>query len=525
MVQTNTILDLQSDEALCFFLDSKHYYKEAFPSYINFNKILSAINAFLSNHPDILNHAHPENYENVNYIIASNKDGKYDWRPFELINPILYVQLARTITEETHWQDVCKRFKDFAANPDIECMSIPVVENTLQTNQKAQLLTWWENIEQRSIELSLDYEYLIETDITNCYGALYTHSIAWALHTKERAKQQRRENLIGNIIDKYIRAMRYGQTNGIPQGSVLMDFIAEMVLGYIDTLLSDRIKANNIIDYHILRYRDDYKIFVNNPHTGEHILKIITETLAEFGMKPNTLKTNTYDNIILHAIKKDKIAWLIKKQSNKDLQKHLLLIYKHALEYPHAGSLIEPLQDFYFRINNPDAERQGIKPATRIKKSSNLQNHSKSLIAIIVDIAYRNPRTYAICAAMLSIILAQPSNKDEQKEIITKIKNKFSLIPNTSNMLIWLQRISLFFKFDIDYDDALCRLIDHAFKEIDRVSLADADINQIWNMDWVSSEELKNILKANSIINKTEFKKLSREILLKEIEASLIRNY
>ena len=232
------------------FLDSKIYCSLDFPPYITFGTLLTSINNFLLNHPDILKHVHPENYENVNYIIAANKDGKYDWRPFELINPILYVQLARTITEKTHWQDICNRFKDFAANPDIECMSIPVVQNTLQTNQKAQILAWWENIEQRSIELSLGYEYLIETDITNCYGALYTHWIAWALHTKERAKQQRRENLIGNIIDKYIRAMRYGQTNGIPQGSVLMDFIAEMVLGYIDTLLSDRIKANNISNYH-----------------------------------------------------------------------------------------------------------------------------------------------------------------------------------------------------------------------------------------------------------------------------------
>ncbi len=508
-MRQTTILDLDAKEALFFFLDSKIYCSLDFPPYISFGTFLTSINNFLSNHPDILKHVHPENYENVNYIIAANKDGKYDWRPFELINPILYVQLARTITEETHWKDICKRFKDFAVNPDIECMSIPVVENTLQTNQKAQILAWWENIEQRSIELSLDYEYLIETDITNCYGALYTHSIAWALHTKEKAKQQRRENLIGNIIDKYIRAMRYGQTNGIPQGSVLMDFIAEMVLGYIDSLLSDRIKANNITDYHILRYRDDYKIFVNNPHTGEHILKIITEVLAEFGMKPNILKTNTYDNIILHAIKKDKLAWLIKKQSNKDLQKHLLLIYKHSLEYPHAGSLIKPLQDCYFRI----------------KKSHNLQNHPKSLIAIIVDIAYRNPRTYAICAAMLSIILAQLSNKDEQKEIITKIKNKFSLIPNTSNMLIWLQRISLFFKFDIDYDDALCRLIDHAFKGKRNISILNTDIPRMWNMDWINLSELKKILQKETIINIMEFEKLSKEILLKEIEASLIRNY
>ncbi len=504
-----TILDLDAQEALSFFLDSKIYCSLDFPTYVTFGALLTSINGFLSEHPYILNHAHPENYENVNYVIASNKDGKYDWRPFELINPILYVQLARTITEETYWKDICNRFKEFAVNPCIECMSIPVVQNTTQTNQKAQILAWWENIEQRSIELSLDYEYLIETDITNCYGSVYTHSIAWALHTKDVAKQQRRGNLIGNIIDKYIRSMRYGQTNGIPQGSVLMDFIAEMVLGYIDMILSDRIKANNITDYHILRYRDDYKIFVNNPHTGEHILKIITEVLAEFGMKPNTLKTNTYDNIILHAIKKDKIAWLIKKQSHKDLQKHLLLIYKHSLEYPHAGSLMKPLQGYYYRI----------------KEKKGLQKHSKSLIAIIVDIAYRNPRTYAICAAMLSILLTRLQNKSEQKEMITKIKNKFNLIPNTSSMLIWLQRISLFFNLDINYNDALCHLIDHAFKETDENSLSDTDINQIWNMDWVNSAELKNILKTDSIINKTEFKKLSREILLKEIEASLIRNY
>ena len=68
-------------------------------------------------------------------------------------------------------------------------------------------------------------------------------------------------------------------------------------------------------------------------------------------------------------------------------------------------------------------------------------------------------------------------------------------------------------------------MIDHAFKEMDNNSLSDTDINQIWNMDWVSSKELKKILQKETIINTTEFKKLSREILLKEIEASLMRNY
>jgi hypothetical protein len=54
----------------------------------------------------------------------------------------------------------------------------------------------------------------------------------------------------------------YGQTNGIPQGSVLMDFIAEMVLGYIDERLSQCLDKK--MDYRIIRYRDDYRIFTNS---------------------------------------------------------------------------------------------------------------------------------------------------------------------------------------------------------------------------------------------------------------------
>ena len=64
---------------------------------------------------------------------------------------------------------------------------------------------------------------------------------------------------IGNSIDKHLRDMAYGQTNGIPQGSVLMDFIAEMVLGFADLEISIRIQQANIQDYEIIRYRDDYQ--------------------------------------------------------------------------------------------------------------------------------------------------------------------------------------------------------------------------------------------------------------------------
>ncbi len=76
--------------------------------------------------------------------------------------------------------------------------------------------------------------------------------------------------MLGNIVDNSIMNMRNGQTNGIPQGSVLMDFIAEMVLGYADTELTSKIRElEPELNYQVLRYRDDYRIFVTQQQHGE----------------------------------------------------------------------------------------------------------------------------------------------------------------------------------------------------------------------------------------------------------------
>jgi len=76
-------------------------------------------------------------------------------------------------------------------------------------------------------------------------GSIYTHSIVWALHKKDIAKNNKKnQSLIGNIIDAHFQDMSHGQTNGIPQGGVLMDFVVEMVLGYADLKLLEKIKTS-----------------------------------------------------------------------------------------------------------------------------------------------------------------------------------------------------------------------------------------------------------------------------------------
>ena len=147
-----------------------------------------------------------------------------------------------------------------------------------KSHKAASITDWWENVEQKTIALSLKYRYMFVSDITNCYGSIYTHTIAWALMGKDAAKQKKgKSGLLGNMIDTYMQGMQYGQTNGIPQGSVLFDFIAEMVLGYADSLVSEALTRKNITDYKILRYRDDYRIFCNKKDELEKIAFILQE--------------------------------------------------------------------------------------------------------------------------------------------------------------------------------------------------------------------------------------------------------
>ena len=50
-------------------------------------------------------------------------------------------------------------------------------------------------------------------------------------------------------MDKCFQSMHNGQTNGVPQGSVLSDFIAELVLGCCDEIVSNEIEEQIINDF------------------------------------------------------------------------------------------------------------------------------------------------------------------------------------------------------------------------------------------------------------------------------------
>jgi hypothetical protein len=484
-----TLLDLTITEAREYLLRQESYSDIDLPGYFTFNDLLTNLSKELSKSSISNNQFNSsKQLDSVNYSFLNNKDGKFAWRPLQLINPAMYVYLVFKITEERNWRLIIERFKIFQGNKNIRCCSIPVIKEEEKSDKANSIINWWHSFEQHSLELALEYDYFLNTDISDCYGSIYTHTIPWALHEKHVVKlDHSSERYIGNRIDTVIQSMSYGQTNGIPQGSILMDFIAEMVLGYADLLLTEKIAESGITNYFILRYRDDYRIFSNDEQTAKTITKLLTEILISLNLKLNPNKTFITNNIIKDSVKPDKLFWIGAKKGDKSLQKTLLLIHTLSEKHPNSGSLSRALDDFYRRI---------------IGKKEFKNENIKVLVSIIVDITFKNPRIYAVSMAILSKLL--PLIPDDAISIITSIENKFSRIPNVGHMLVWLQRLTLIIEPEKDYRELLCKKVIN-----DRIS--------IWNTDWLSPK-LKKIIDETSIIDNKYISEMEGIIPAKEFQ-------
>ena len=486
-----SILDLDGVQAREYLLRGASYCRVKLPPYFEFDTLLNRVAGAVGNYSqsDLYERKKIRDLEDVNYSLVSNKDGKYAWRRFDLIHPIVYVLLVNCITESDSWEHIRHRFTEFWCDNDrIRCLSLPVKPQETEKADALQVTQWWHEIELQSIEFALDYEYMIHTDVVDCYPSIYTHSIPWALHGKEESKNNRRDSkLIGNVIDKLIQDMRRGQTNGIPQGSVLMDLIAEMVLGYADSMLVHKLGEDELEEYKILRYRDDYRIFTSNPLDGEKILGSLADVMMDLGMKLHPQKTEASDQLIWSSIKRDKRSWICRKQRNKDLRNHLLIIHDHSTVHPNSGSLVVALTEFRDLLDEVEKYDWGL-----------------PLISIAVDIAYRNPRTYPQVSSIVSKCLEYLGTEEDKKDVLQRIENKFSRVANAGLMDLWLQRIYVHAD-QVTFEEPLCTLV-----------LGEG--NGIWNSSWVKMRKVRKTVIAESIIDRKCIDELPPVIDRKEVE-------
>ena len=196
----NRLVDLSSEDARAHFLKGSSYFNGDFPRFISFEPILREVASVLNGgNYAAFKASNPNFLPNVNYSFIANKDGKFSWRPLELIHPAIYVSLVNAICAEANWESIKARFNEFEGGV-VDCCSAPVMSVDHQTDVATQIKSWWQSVEQQSLIYSLEFSHLLHTDVADCYSSLYTHSISWALHGLVKAKNNKGKNsLLGNV--------------------------------------------------------------------------------------------------------------------------------------------------------------------------------------------------------------------------------------------------------------------------------------------------------------------------------------
>ena len=541
------LINVSSEEAREYFLQSSNYFSLKLPSYFDVNYLLEYAESHLGTRNlaaqnFLFEEKKYSKISDINYLLMQNKNS-LSYRPFKLIHPLLYLDFVNYITKKDNWEIIQKRFNELRVKigTKIECKSYQYLKNTSNKNLSLAL-EFWKEIEQVSIKLSLNYNYLLQTDISDFYSRIYTHTIPWAMANEKTAKSdklntfnknetikqklylwgrikknnvtdfmitgnyflQSKEDInqiiidnikglmlsslleiqekwintylktrlikkmlkIGNDCDSKFQQMNYNETVGIPQGNALSDFFAEMLLTYIDMLLVQKIAdIEPNLEYRILRYRDDYRIFTLTEEDAHLIKKELVLLLQRHKLSINEKKTIITADIITNSMKPEKIYWIendpvIRSNNLKNkylykvsIQKHLLLIRIFAEKYPNNGQLIRALNEFADRItglNVEDFENNG--------------TNITVLIAILIDILKKNPKMTDSIVILLSILIEKIDYEVKYDEFLKPIENenihnyelddkqnkinvvnalikKLTKNENNSYLEIWLQRI------------------------------------------------------------------------------------
>lgn len=103
-------------------------------------------------------------------------------RMFEIPNPIFQIQLSKII--EDNWSDILLIYESSSCSN-----SYPIPDDSDVRAIKPKHT--FKEIQDKNIEDSFNKSFLLQADISKFFASIYTHSITWAMHSKEYAKAHR----------------------------------------------------------------------------------------------------------------------------------------------------------------------------------------------------------------------------------------------------------------------------------------------------------------------------------------------
>lgn len=196
-------------------------------------------------------------------------------REFSIPNPLHQILLCFFIEE--HLNEILQYC-------NLSELSLTRIE--IDSEGKRAINTNLEEITLQKIIKSNSSKYLLKMDISRFYHTIYTHSMPWALHTKEVSKKIRDNSLLGNCLDLLVRNTQDAQTLGIPVGPDTSHIISEIIATSIDIEIQNKLgKVNGF------RYRDDYYLYFDSQREAEELLPYVERVLKKYELDINQEKS------------------------------------------------------------------------------------------------------------------------------------------------------------------------------------------------------------------------------------------
>lgn len=198
-----------------------------------------------------------------------------------IVNPINHFRLSSLISE--NWQEI----RDHISQSEVTEFR-PIFDTD---GDRALFGIDFEKIDRRKAEILSSYNRAYQTDITRFYASIYTHSIAWALYTKDWVKANRFGALRGTLGDRLDAEARRGQedqTVGIPIGPDTSRILSEIIAVGMERELERRLGT---INSRAVRYVDDLIIGFDDFESEERVAAALEGAMSHYELDLNLSKT------------------------------------------------------------------------------------------------------------------------------------------------------------------------------------------------------------------------------------------
>lgn len=138
-----------------------------------------------------------------------------------------------------------------------------------------------------ALEDTFGKRFRAHTDISNCFGSVYSHSLEWAIQGYDEAKK----NLYAtpkhwsSLLDVAFRNTKRNETSGLPIGPAASNLAVEIILCRIDKVLDE-------YGFIFTRYIDDYTAYCETHDEAQSFIRLLGQELSSYRLSLNLNKTS-----------------------------------------------------------------------------------------------------------------------------------------------------------------------------------------------------------------------------------------